>query len=135
MQLLMSSLPSKTITQKQIDKMSTKINTSKCTIAAPLFDSMTREELAELAKSLGLSVGKSKANTIANLNKAVTDNKAHVKMVCTVSFKPADDSASRVTYLGKTLRTYVSGPGQGNNTWLTPAAAVTGSPAPLFGGE
>ena len=111
--------------------MSTKIVTSKPTVAVPLFDSMTREELAALAKSLGVSVGKSKANTIANLNKAVAAGKAQIKMVCTLSFKPADGSASRVTYFGKTLRTYVSGPGKGDETWLTPDAAVTGSPAPL----
>jgi len=111
--------------------MNSKINTSKPTVAAPLFESMTREELASTAKSLGVSVGKSRANTIANLTKAVAAGKAQVKMVCTVSFKPADGSASRVTYFGKTLRTYVSGPGKGDETWLNPAAAVTGSPAPL----
>jgi hypothetical protein len=108
-----------------------KIVTSKPAAAAPLFDSMTREELAATAKSLGVPVGKSRANTIANLNKAVAAGKANVKMVCTISFKPADGSASRVTYFGKTLRTYVSGPGKGDETWLTPAAAVPGSPAPL----
>ena len=107
-----------------------KINTSKNTVAAPLFDSMSREELAATAKALGVPVGKSRANTIANLNKAVTAGKAQVKMVCTISFKPADGSASRVTYFGKTLRTYVSGPGKGDETWLTPANAVGGSPAP-----
>ena len=110
--------------------MKSKIETSKPTVAAPLFESMTREELASIAKSLGVSVGKSRANTIANLTKAVAAGRAQIKMVCTVSFKPADGSASRVTYFGKTLRTYVSGPGKGDETWLTPVAAVTGSPAP-----
>jgi hypothetical protein len=107
-----------------------KVNTSKNTVAAPLFESMTREELAATAKAIGIPTGKSKTNTIANLNEAVTDGKAQIKMVCTVSFKPADGSASRVTYFGKTLRTYVSGPGEGNATWLTPDEAVHGSPAP-----
>ena len=107
-----------------------KIVTSKNTVAAPLFDSMTREELAATAKALGVPVGKSKAATIANLNKAVTANQAQVKMVCTISFKPADGSACRKTYFGRTLRTYVSGPGLGNDTWLTPANAVAGSPEP-----
>jgi hypothetical protein len=111
--------------------MNSKVVTSKPAAAAVLFDSMSREELAATAKSLGVSVGKSRANTIANLTKAVAAGKAQVKLVCTVSFKPADGSASRVTYLGRTLRTYVSGPGKGNETWLMPAAAVTGSPAPL----
>ena len=111
--------------------MNSKVVTSKPSIADPLFESMTREELAALAKSLGGSVGKSRANTIANLTKAVAAGKAQVKMVCTVSFKPDDGSASRVTYLGRTLRTYVSGPGLGNDTWLAPdASPLPGSPAP-----
>jgi len=108
-----------------------KIVTSQNTVAAPLFNSMTREELASVAKALGVPVGKSRANTITNLNKAVTAKQAHVKMDCTISFKPADGSARRVTYFGKTLRTYVSGPGLGNYTWLTPDKAVSGSPAPV----
>ena len=110
--------------------MKNKVTTSKPSVAAPLFDSMTREELAATAKALGVPVGKSRANTIANLTKAVAAGKAHVKAVCTISFKPADGSASRVTYFGKTLRTYVSGPGLGDTTWLTPANALCGSPAP-----
>jgi hypothetical protein len=110
--------------------MNSKVVTSKPNVALPLFESMTREELAATAKALGVGVGKSRANTIANLNKAVAAGKAQVKLVCTVSFKPADGSASRVTYLGRTLRTYVSGPGKGNETWLSPANAVVGSPEP-----
>jgi histidyl-tRNA synthetase len=108
--------------------MKTKIATSNAAAVAPLFESMTREELAATAKALGVSVGKSRANTIANLNKAIAAQKAQVKAVYTVSFKPADGSASRVTFFGRTLRTYVSGPGLGNDTWLMPSAAVTGSP-------
>ena len=110
--------------------MKNKIVTATPAAALHLFESMTREELAATAKSVGASVGKSRANTIANLTKAVAAGKANVKMVCTISFKPADGSASRVTYFGKTLRTYVSGPGKGDETWLTPVAAVTGSPEP-----
>lgn len=109
-----------------------KIVTSKSTVASALLDNMTREELAATAKALGVTVGKSRANTIANLTKAVADGKAHVKLVCTISYKPADGSAARVTYFGKTLRTYVSGPGKGNETWVNPANAVGGSPAPAF---
>jgi hypothetical protein len=107
-----------------------KVITSKSIVAAPLFNSMTREELAATAKALGLNVGKSKANTIANLDKAVTAGKAQIKMVCTISFKPADGSACRKTHFGRTMRTYVSGPGKGDETWLTPANAVSGSPEP-----
>jgi hypothetical protein len=107
------------------------IKTSTAADTAPLFNSMTREELATLAKALGVKTGKSKKDTIGNLFTAVDTKQAQVKMVCTVSFKPADCSASRVTHFGKTLRTYVSGPGLGNNIWLMPANAVTGSPAPM----
>ena len=106
-----------------------KIKTSAPAIARPLFTSMTRDEMRALATSLNVPRGKSNKDTIANLEKAIADGKAHVKAVCTVSFKPADGSASRVTFFGKTLRTYVSGPGKGDETWLTPSAAVTGSPA------
>ena len=107
-----------------------KINTSKSSVATPLFDSMSHEELVATAKAVGVPAGKNRATAIANLVKATSDGKAQVKMVCTVSFKPADGSTPRVTYFGRTLRTYVSGPGMGNDTWLTPDAPVTGSPEP-----
>ena len=110
--------------------MKSKIVTSKPSVAATLFDSMTREDLAATAKNLGVPVGKSRASTIANLIKAVGTGKAQVKMVCTVSFKPADGSARRITHYGRTLRTYVSGPGKGTETWLWPSAPVAGSPEP-----
>lgn len=109
--------------------MNSKVKTSPALVAAPLLNSMTRDELRAVATSLNIPRGKNAKDTIANLSKAIADGKAHVKAVCTISFKPADGSASRVTYFGKTLRTYVSGPGKGDETWLTPAAAVTGSPA------
>ena len=111
--------------------MKSKIATSKPTVAITLFESMTRDELRAVATSLNVPRGKNAKDTIANLTQAVADGKAQIKMVCTVSFKPADGSASRVTYFGKTLRTYVSGPGKGDEVWLTPAAAVSGSPAPV----
>jgi hypothetical protein len=119
-----------TVTERK-SNMSDKIAKSKPSIAAPLFESMTMEELTATATALNLKVDKSRAKIIANLTKAVAAGKAQVKMVCTVSFKPDDGSASRVTYLGRTLRTYVSGPGLGNDTWLAPdASPLPGSPAP-----
>jgi hypothetical protein len=90
-------------------------------------------ELASVCAALGIPKGKTKTSTVANLVKATASGKANVKMVCTISFKPKDGSASRVTHFGKTLRTYVSGPGDGDVTWLVPANAVPGSPAPLGG--
>lgn len=109
--------------------MNSKIATSKSAIAKPVLDTMTREDLAATAKALNVPVGKSKANTVANLCKAIDNGKAHFKAQCTLSFKPDDGSASRTTYYGATLRTYVSGPGKGNEVWLTPATATPGSPA------
>lgn len=103
--------------------------TSKATVAAALLASMTRDELRAVATKINVPRGKNAADTIKNLQQAVADGKLHFKGVCTLSFKPSDGSASRVTYFGKTLRTYVSGPGLGDNTWLTPAQAVSGSPA------
>ena len=105
-----------------------KIVTSKSNVAQAALETSSREELAATAKALGVPVGKSKANTIANLIKAGDAGKVHFKTQLTVSFKP--EGGTRTTYLGRTLRNYISGPGKGNETWLVPAAAVTGSPAP-----
>ncbi len=102
--------------------------TSPALVARPLLQSMTRDELRAVATSLNVKRGKNTSDTIKNLETAIAEGKAHVKAVCTISFKPADGSASRKTYFGKTLRTYVSGPGKGDETWLTPANAVSGSP-------
>ena len=105
------------------------VKTSKATVAAALLASMTRDELRAVATSINVPRGKNAKDTAANLSKAIADGKLHFKASCTLSFKPDDGSASRTTYFGKTLRTYVSGPGKGDETWLTPANAVGGSPA------
>ena len=101
--------------------------TSKPAAASVLIASMSTEELDAVAVAVGVQVGKTRSVTVSRLNKAIADGKAQVKMVCTVSFKSAD--GSRITYFGRTLRTYVSGPGQGNCTWLLPANAIQGWPS------
>ena len=101
--------------------------TSKPAAASVLIASMSTEELDAVAVAVGVQVGKTRSVTVSRLNKAIADGKAQVKMVCTVSFKPAD--GSRITYCGRTLRTYVSGPGQGNCTWMLPANAIQGWPS------
>ena len=111
------------------NRMNAKVKTSKAAAASVLLASMTRDELRAVAASINVPRGKNTSDTIKNLEKAVADGKLHFKASCTLSFKPDDGSASRVTYFGKTLRTYVSGPGKGDETWLTPANAVSGSPA------
>lgn len=112
--------------------MKTKIITSTAAASIPLFDTMSREELTQMAKTIGVPVGKSRMNTITNLTHAVREGKLHFKAHCTLSTNPAKqgESSKRITYFGKTLRTYVSGPGKGNETWITPDAAVPGSPGP-----
>ena len=125
----MSRKGSKTMIDTERHQMKNSVKTSNASNFRPLFTSMSRNELRALATSLNVPRGKSNKDTIANLEKAIADGKANVKGVFTVSFKPADGSASRVTYFGKTLRTYVSGPGQGDETWLTPDNKVSGSPA------
>lgn len=107
----------------------TAVKTSKAAVVAVLLSSMTRDELRAVATEIGVPRGKNAKDTAANLQKAVADGKLNFKASCTLSFKPEDGSAPRKTYFGKTLRTYVSGPGKGDETWLTPANAVQGSPA------
>lgn len=104
--------------------------TSKATAASALLESMTRDQLRAVAKQVGTKTGKSVKDTVKNLEKAIADGKLHFKSVCTLSFKPTDGSASRQTYFGKTLRTYVSGPGEANTVWKDAASApVQGSPS------
>ena len=105
----------------------------KSAVPQAALETLSREELAAVAKSLGLPVGKSKSNSIANIVKAGAAGKVHFKTQFTVSFKP--NGGSRMTYFGKTMRNYVSGPGQSDETWLTPASATAGSPADEHGNE
>lgn len=110
-------------------KNKSSVKTSGASNAHTLLTSMTRDELRAVASKINVPRGKSTKDTVANLEKAIADGKLHFKASCTLSFKPDDGSAARVTYFGKTLRTYVSGPGKGDETWLKPEAAITGSPA------
>ena len=109
-------------------KTESKSLVSKASIASDLLTSMTGDELRGVAKAIGVPKGKNNKDAIRNLTKAIEAGGLQVKAVFTLSFKPADGSASRVTYFGKTMRTYISGPGQGDETWLTPDQAVGGSP-------
>ncbi len=114
--------------------MSTKAKTTKTkttpkiTLATPLLASMSLDELTGVATALNVPQGKTAKATIANLETAIADGKAHVKAVFTISFKPEDGSASRQTYFGKTMRNYVTH-GIGDQTWLKPENAAVGSPS------
>ena len=87
---------------------------SKSNIASAALETASREELSILAKALNIAVGKSKASTLANLIKAGDEGKVHFKTQLTVSFKAKD--GERLTYFGKTLRNYTSGPGFADET-------------------
>ena len=94
----------------------------------PLLENLSAENLSATAKALGVKTGKSKKATIENLIKAGDAGAANLKVQFTVSFRPTDGSAKRVTYLGANFRNYTSGPGENDLVWLTPDAAVPGSP-------
>ncbi len=108
----------------------TSKHTSKAANFIPLLSSMSKDELKAVATSLNVPHGKSNKAAIANLAKAIDEDKAHVKVVFTISYKAADGTEGRRTYFGKTFRSYVSGPGSGDETWLSPVSAppVSGSP-------
>lgn len=105
------------------------VKTSKPNAAAPVLELQSREDLAATAKALGLTVTAktSKKALVSALVKAGDAGKAHFKMDLTISFKP--EGGTRTTFFGCRARNYVSGPGDGNQVWLTPANPVQGSPA------
>ncbi len=79
---------------------------SNVTIAAILFNSMTRDELRAVATVLGVPRGKDRQNTVSNLTSAVEDGKAGLKAVCTVCKPPSGVvKFSRPVFIKK-LRTY-----------------------------
>ena len=112
--------------------MKTKLVTSPASASLALFATMSRDELRKLAKAVGVPTGHNRYDTERNLAHAVGDVKVHFKAHCTISTNPAKqgEPTQRKTFLGKTLRTYVSGPGKANETWITPDAPVDGSPSP-----
>lgn len=78
-------------------------------LATPIFTSMNREELRTLARSLNVPRGRNAKDTIANLQQAVADGKAHVKTLGYVYAPPAPGSpvGSRgPCVFMKKLRTY-----------------------------
>jgi hypothetical protein len=57
-------------------------------IAVDAINSMSRSELSALAKQAGVSVGKSKPNTVDNLLGAIIQGKLQVKSIFTVTLPP-----------------------------------------------
>lgn len=109
--------------------MNKNIKTTSPTLALPLLQSMSRDDLRAVATNLGVPRGKNREDTIANLADAVEEGKAHIKANWTISFKPADGSKSRETYFVGMNRTYISGPGKGNEVIFV--APAKGKPAPV----
>jgi hypothetical protein len=65
---------------------------------------LTREEVAALAKHIGVPVGKSKDNTVANVANAIANGKAHVKTIVYISTPPTPEALKNNPYAkGKPL--------------------------------
>jgi hypothetical protein len=116
------SLESSTATLGKVSK-TPKAVTSPATTARPLLVSMTRDELRGVASAAGVKTGKSKEDTIANLQSAIGQNQVNVKLVATVSVNP--EGGTRKSFYIKTLRTYVSGTGRGDEVLLAAPALAS----------
>ena len=63
------------------------------TSTLPLFESMTRKEIRNVAKIAGVPRGKNKGDTIQNMLKAIDQKKVFVKFVGTISV-PGDEAGT-----------------------------------------
>jgi len=106
---------------------------SKANILIPLLNNMSRQDLAGVAKAANAKVGKSKANTVANVVDAIANGKIHGKVGFSLSTNPTEpgsgQSTQRMTHYAAVFRTYLSGPGQENEIRVTPDVPVHGSPS------
>ena len=95
---------------------------SNANIAIPALETMSIADLRNTAKACGVTCGKSKKNTVANLIAAVKAGKVHFKSYFTLSTNPAKqgEPTQRVTHYAATLRTYKSGPGDENAVHIRP---------------
>lgn len=97
-----------------------KSKTLLVSLATPIFASMTREELRIVARALGVPRGKNGKDTLANLQTAVAEGKAHVKTLGYV-YAPSPLTDAPAGTRGpcifiKKLRTY-----KGDKTLFAPA--------------
>ncbi len=108
--------------------MKSKVNT-----LVPLLENMSRTDLNGVAKAAGVKIGKSKANTVANVAAAITADKLHGKVGFSLSINPTvpgcGQPSQRMTHYAAVFRTYLSGPGQENEVRVHPTAPVAGSPS------
>lgn len=78
-------------------------------ITTSVLNTLTRAELAALAKSAGVPVGKSKTNTISNVGNAVAHGKLQFKSLVTITLPPPSDPVGLRhgrTVLVKKFRSY-----------------------------
>lgn len=61
-------------------------------------DSISREDLSSLATHLGVPVGKSKKNTVDNLAVAISNGKARLKVLVTISVPPTAEALAQNPY-------------------------------------
>ena len=105
---------------------------SKATIATPVLENMTTEDLRATAKKAGVKVGKSRKDTVSNMAAAIEAGAVQFKANVTLSVNPAKqgEPTQRNTLFGGTFRTYLSGPGEENTVWLSPSTqdSIHGSP-------
>ena len=90
--------------------MKSKIKFATSAAALPVLDSMSRDELRELAKAISVPTGHDKADSIRNLAAAIRNGMLHFKSSNTFSVNPAKQGTlptQRVTYFGKNLRTFI----------------------------
>lgn len=76
---------------------------------------MSRTDLAKVAASLGVAVGKSKNNTVANVAKAIKDGKARFTVLFTIRENTDPKATFAKTLFSMKLRTHKA------NKVVTPA--------------
>lgn len=70
-----------------------------------IIDSLERKELAAIAKTIGVPVGKSRFNTVASISTAIAKGKLQVKSVVTITL-PSKVSRHGPVVFSKKFRSY-----------------------------
>jgi len=70
-----------------------------------IIDSLERNELVAIAKTIGVPVGKSRFNTVASISTAIAEGKLQVKSVVTITL-PSKVSRHGSTVFCKKFRSY-----------------------------
>ena len=84
----------------------TPVKTNLTVQTYEVLNSMTRDEVRNLAAHLGVKRGKDKKNTVANLAAAIRAGKARIKMFATISAAPDEGQTYGKTLFIKKFRSY-----------------------------